>query len=762
MAALISAGFILAFAAPFIFNYSRRIASILFPLYPLICFIFFLFHANNEVLQQSFPWLPFLNINLSFYLDGLSLLFALIISGIGFPVMIYAGEYMKNDEKAGKFYLFLIFFMASMLGLVLSGNLISLFIFWEFTSISSFFLIGHKNKDEKARKSAIQALQITAGGGLVLLAGIVMLGSVFESYEYADILQNPDLLQTHFHYSAIMLMFCLGAFTKSAQFPFHFWLPNAMSAPTPVSAYLHSATMVKAGIYLLLRMSPVFSGNIQWTELLMFIGSATMLTGAVLSVFEVDLKKILAYTTISSLGTLVFLIGIGEHYAIVACIVFLVVHSLYKGAFFLTAGSIDYLTGTRDITKLKGLFKAMPILGAAGIAAALSSSGIPPFLGFLGKELVYESAITFGRDSYLFISVAMVSNILLVIAGLNVGIKPFVGKQANGGIKENIKVPFALWFGPVLLGVCSLVAGIFPGLLSVPLIKPAAQAVLLFTPKITLVLWHGFTPVLLLSILTVSLGLIFYYFKLFTFSKHKLYPAITARGPESWYNLLFKSILKFGVYQTRVLQNGYLRVYLMIIILTLTVFSFTSMRINLNGISELLFKEILIHELFIILTVVVASVLIIFTRSRLTAVASLGLIGYGLAIIFVLFGAPDIAMTQFTIDTLTVILFVLILWKLPHFSLMSPPSSRIRDLFISVIFGGMISFLLLLIISNPQEGDLKRYYSESSYLLGHGRNIVNVILVDFRSLDTLGEITVLAVAAIGVYSLLKFKKGVKL
>jgi multicomponent Na+:H+ antiporter subunit A len=757
---LILSGFVLSLFAPFIHLRYKRIAPFLLSLYPLLLFIYFLSQIQAvgiAPVSETYQWVPLLGINFSFYLDGLSLVFALLISGIGFLVMLYAAEYMKHDLYAHKFYLFFLLFMSSMIGLVLSSNLVILFIFWELTSISSFFLIGHKHKDSKARKAALQALLITAGGGLLLLAGVVLIGTLYGTYEFSEMLLSPDLVRDGTAYTAVLLLFAAGAFTKSAQVPFHFWLPNAMSAPTPVSAYLHSATMVKAGVFLLLRMTPILGGTELWHNLLVIFGTLTMLTGALLSVFQLDLKKILAYSTISSLGTLVMLTGIGAEYAIKAAIVFLVVHSLYKGAFFLIAGSIDHLTGTRNISKIRGLGKLMPALAVAGILAVLSNSGIPPLFGFVGKELIYEAALAFGEGSYLFIGLAIVSNILLVIAGLNAGLKPFIGKKAVAP-KIITKTPFALWFGPCVLGFLSLTLGLFPTLIAGPLFTPAVSAILNEVIEVKLELWHGFNVVLFLSALTVAMGFGLYLMKLYRFKQNKYLFYVTQRGPESWYNLGFRGLLKFARLQTQVIQNGYLRNYLLTIIIVLATLVFSSIFYKVSIPQNFYFKNILIYEGIIVLTILIGISVVVYTQSRLTAIASLGLIGYSLALLFVLYGAPDIAMTQFTIDTLTVILFVLILWKLPQFLPMSPNYSRIRDLIIVLFMGGLISFLVLMVISNPSDSDLRVYFAENSYLLAHGRNVVNVILVDFRSLDTFIEITVLAVAAIGVYALLKLKK----
>ncbi|HET6244492.1 MAG: putative monovalent cation/H+ antiporter subunit A [Bacteroidetes bacterium] len=757
---LIILGITLALLAPALYKFSKRLALVMFSFYPLLFLIYLLIllpqiiKGDPEV--EFYNWVPVLQINISFYADGLSILFAIMITFIGFLVMLFSSEYMKNDKHAGRFYLFILLFMASMLGLVLAGNIICLFIFWEITSISSFFLIGHKHQDEDSRKSALQALLVTAGGGLLLLAGMIILGERIGTYELSEMLNNSQFIRTDGAYVPILLLVSIGAFTKSAQFPFHFWLPNAMAAPTPVSAYLHSATMVKVGIYLLARLSPVLGETVLWSNLLMNIGAITMLTGAIMAVLQTDMKKILAYSTVSSLGMLVLLIGIGGEVAIKAAMSFLIIHSLYKGALFLVVGNVDYLTTSRDISKLGGLFKYMPLVGLAGIFAALSYSGVPPLIGFIGKELIYEAAIAVGeQSSYFFIGLAVLSNILLVVTAIQVGIKPFMGKTSAPKLPLN--VPFLLWFGPAVLALAGLFAGVFPQVVANVFITQSVSAILNVKTQVQLELWHGLNVMLFLSVLTVTLGVGLYFLRLYRLKKNPYLNILFNIGPEKWYEQLINALLKFSWLQTKAIQNGYLRHYLLAIILFLLLLLVITLFMYISPPIEFYLKDLMIYEFFLGITIVIASISIVITKSRLMAVASLGLAGYGLALIFVLFGAPDIAMTQFTIDTLTVILFVLILYKLPTFSTMSTIYVRIRDMLIALTTGALLTFIIFYVSAKPSDAGLRTFFAQNSYLLAKGRNVVNVILVDFRSLDTLVEITVLAVAAIGVYALLKLK-----
>jgi multicomponent Na+:H+ antiporter subunit A len=758
---LILLGILLAFAVPFIRNFSEKISGISLLAYPLLGLIYFLacipaVLENNRV-YSSVPWVPSLNINLSFSLDGLSLLFCLLITGIGVLVIGYALKYMEKDMYKGKFFLFLILFMASMLGLVLADNIFLIFIFWELTSVSSFFLIGHKHKDEESRKSALQALILTSAGGLAMLAGMIMMVQATGSTEISQIINQSELLINSNLFLPALFLVLLGCFTKSAQFPFHFWLPGAMTAPTPVSAYLHSATMVKAGIYMLARLSPIFSEHEYWINILTYTGAITMLTGAILSVLQKDLKKILAYSTVSSLGTLVLLLGIGEEYATKAFVVFLVVHSLYKGAFFLIAGTIDYETGTRNVDQLGGLKKSMPFLAIASFTALLSNAGIPPLFGFIGKELIYEAALEFGDKALLFTGLAVFSNILLVVAGLNAAFKPFIG---NTVVLPTNKVNSpALWLSPFILAITGLILGIFPALFANDLISAAVSAIAGKEIIVRLILWHGFNLVLLLSALTILAGAGFYLLKLYKYQDSNYIKGFLNTGFSNWYHQIWSLIIKGAEFQTKVLQNGYLRFYLITILIALLGLSAYTLTSSFEPPFVFSYKNLMVHEGMLLIIILIATIMVIFTNSKLVAVAALGLVGYGVAIVFVLFGAPDIAMTQFTIDTLTVILFVLILYKLPPFMKISSRSVRIRDMIISVAVGSIITFTILYVTARSSDQSLKNFFADNSYVIAHGRNIVNVILVDFRGLDTLMEITVLAIAAIGVYALLKLKPG---
>lgn len=761
MVLVVLAGFI-AFLVFLIFNkFAKGNLSWVLAGLPLSLFAFFFAQIarvkSEGYVSQSLDWVPSLGISLDFRLDGLSLMFALLITGIGTLVFLYTSYYLKGDAYLDRFYAYLSAFMAAMLGLVLSDNLITLFIFWELTSISSFFLIGYKNDDPASRKSALTALSITGLGGLCLLAASLFLGYMGGTYSISALLSHPELIQQHSYLLPLGILVFAAAFTKSAQFPFHFWLPGAMKAPTPVSTYLHSATMVKAGIYLLLRLSPLFSGWEVWHYTLWCVGGLTMLYAAIQTLMRDDLKSILAYSTISALGILVFLIGLGSESALLAALVFILVHALYKATLFLITGILDHATHTRLVSSLGGLGKVMPLVALAGILAAVSNAGIPPSFGFLGKDLVYEAALHHEWMQVLSVALLVLTNILLLFAGFLAGVKPFVGQlpTAHSGLSNG---SFRLWAPALLLGILGLFFGLFPGILSTSIIAPGMAAIGLSTFAFELKLWHGFNLVLLLSGLTIFCGLGLYFWRGAGADRENQAVALERFGPKVLIEKLAAVFKDFATFWTYFFQNGYLRNYILVIIVFLmglmAYLMWNGLPISFS--SEQL-QDLTIYEVSIVAIMLVAILFTIFTQSRLTAVAALGVVGYSLCLLFVFYSAPDLAMTQFAIDTLTVILFVLVLYRLPKYLSLSQNPNRLRDGLVSLAFGGLITWLALAVIQEEMIPETGQYYAENAYTLAKGKNIVNVILVDFRGLDTLVEITVLIIAALGVFGLMKLR-----
>ncbi|SHN26155.1 multicomponent Na+:H+ antiporter subunit A [Cyclobacterium lianum] len=752
-------GFVFALLVPWIMAQSKSKTTIWTALLPLAIFTFFLLHLpeiqNDGSVKVSYSWVPSIGINLDFYLDGLSMLFVLLISGIGSLVFVYTSTYLKGHPFLDRFYAYLSMFMASMLGLVLSDNIYTLFIFWELTSISSFFLIGFNNDNQASRRSALTALSVTGIGGLFLLAAMVGLGHTAQVNQISEMSSLSEIIQADNLYGWIIVFLFLAAFTKSAQFPFHFWLPGAMKAPTPVSTYLHSATMVKAGIYLLARFSPVLGGHEWWNGTLITVGAITMVYAAIHALFRLDLKGILAYSTISALGILVFLIGLGTSAAFLAAAVFILVHALYKATLFLVTGIIDHETGTRDISQLGGLNKVMLPVGVAALLAAISNAGIPPSFGFVGKDLIYDATLGMGDLAWILTTLAVITNIALLFAGFLAGIKPFFGKLPERFAKLHLPGP-AMYIPPLILGVLCMFFGLLPFLLESSLIQPVVSSFTETLPDIHLKLWHGFNLILLLSAVTIGAGTALY----FIIKPSEKLLAMVSRferiSPESIAMLASGGFTRFSSGWTKFFQNGYLRYYLITILsflsLLLAYRLFTGVTLYLDTSSM---TAVTFYEVVVLVIMAVAILFTVFSKSRLVAVASMGVVGYSFCLIFLFYSAPDLAMTQFSIDTLTVILFVLVLYNLPKYLKLSETRDRIRDGLLSLFFGALISLLTIEVMNESVDKETSQYYAENAYVLGKGKNVVNVILVDFRGFDTMVEITVLAIAAIGVFGLLK-------
>jgi multicomponent Na+:H+ antiporter subunit A len=739
---------------------------------------------SGDGFRESTPWLRVrsdLPIDLSFAADGLSILFSLLICGIGTLVVIYAGGYLAGHRQLGRFYLYLLAFMASMLGLVLADNLIVLFIFWEATSLTSYLLIGFDHEREQARTSALQALLVTGGGGLALLPGLILLGLEANSFDISALRAQGEALRQSTLYLPILLLVLAGCFTKSAQFPFHFWLPNAMEAPTPVSAYLHSSTMVKVGVYFLARMFPVLGATPAWVAIVSTIGAVTMVVGAYLSLRETYLKRILAYSTLSVLGVIVLLLGLSTELSIKAALVFILAHAMYKGALFLVAGTIDHETGERDVTRLGGLWRKMPVTAMAAVLAAWSMAGIVPMFGFIGKESLFDTEwklVETARqtpDQALLIGVIMtltaasvLASIWLVAAAGLVSIKPFFG-AGQATPRTPHEAPISLWLGPVLLASLGLLTGLLPALAGEPVLSLATAAVSNKPPAaVDLALFHGLTPAFALDLVALVGGIAVY------FARHRILRALSVFdgvlrfGPARWYAWALNVLTSVASWQTRLLQNGYLSTYLLTIIVTTLALATTAALLqpastfDMAGVGQQargFWSGMRLFQFEICAVIVLAAAAVIHSRARLTAIAALGVVGSSLGVVFILFGAPDVAMTQFIIEALLVIVLVLAFYHLPPFALLSPRWVRFRDLVVALIAGAGMTTLVLIVGLTSTQRPLSEWYADHSVSDAHGRNIVNVILVDFRAFDTMGEITVLAIAAIGVYALLRLRAG---
>ncbi len=751
--------FLLALVAPVAQRVLRRSAGWVFAL-PILSVTAWLASlvprvSGGDVVLQQREWIPALGLDLSFRVDGWSLLFLLLISGIGALILVYAAGYFGDHPQAGRFYALLLLFMGSMLGVVAADNLLLLFVFWELTSITSYLLIGFDHEKPESRAAALQALLVTGAGGLALLAGVILIGEAGGTFSLTELLRRDDPLRQHALYLPILLLVLTGAFTKSAQTPFHFWLPGAMAAPTPVSAYLHSATMVTAGVFLLGRLHPLLGGTAAWHGIVTAVGAVTMVTGAVMAMPQTDLKRLLAFSTISALGILTMLLGIGTSLATQAAVVFLIVHSLYKGALFMVAGAVDHDAGTRDVRELSGLFRVMPITAAAAGLAALSMSGLPPLLGFIGKELLYEAGLGAPRGALSITAASVTANVLMVAVAAIVGVRPFIGGRTRAGTATG-EPALALWLGPVVLASLALVAGVVPALVDQPLVSAAVTAIRSEPTTVALGLWHGVNTALLLSVATVLTGVMAYRGRERIRVLAPPLDVLTQLGPTALFAAGLRLLVRVAEWQTRLLQHGYLRGYVLSILAVATALTgFALLRFGAVplwvGVGNLRAYEVAIAVVILGAALVAAT-----ARSRLAAVAAMGTVGYGVALIYGLYGAPDLAVTQILVETLTLVLFVLVVVNLPAFAQLSSPRRRRFDAAFAGGAGVVITGLVLKAL-HVEHGDRVSDYYVTNALVAQGRNVVNIILVDFRSLDTLGEIAVLTVAALGVVAMLKLR-----
>jgi len=740
----------------------KRIARWILPaLVPGLLTIYFtyafVFVSLNGPFSVIAEWAPALNLSLSFRLDGLSTLFATLIAAVGTLVVLYATKHLEDHPHAGRFNAVLFAFMGSMLGLVLSDNVILLFVFWELTGFTSYLLIGFDHERAEARRAATQALIVTGGGGLALLAAGILMLQARGTAQLSE-LASRGALTADPSYTAIVVLLLLGAFTKSAQFPFHFWLPNAMQAPTPVSAYLHSATMVKAGIYLVARVTPLVGGTMLWTGTITAIAAITMVLGAARAMVETDLKRILAYSTISALGVLMLLFGIGTPQAVVAGLIYLVAHACYKGALFLVAGAVEHETGTRDASLLSGLRDAMPVTALAAALAAGSMAGIPLFAGFVAKEQFYENvwiSVLPGVANGFLIAASVAASMCLGATGLIAGVAPFRGRPGSKIAKHD--APVSLWMGPLLLACVGVLLGVFPNLTSVP-VSLAAAAVTGEASPTSFALWHGLTLTLVLSAVTVAGSVIFFACRSHFWRLH--WPQ--ALQSEHLYSGTLRVLDDISRRVGPMLQSASLRSYVLVVALTATGLVTTALAMDFVLPAAGRLTSVQFHEGAIAALIIAGALSAAFARANMTAVLSLGVVGYGLAVMYALLGAPDLAMTQFAVETLTVVLFVLVFSRLRGFGDLSSRAVKIRDALAAIAAGAIVTTLVLFIGASGTTSRLSAYYADTAPRLAHGRNVVDVILVDFRGFDTMGEITVLVTVAIGVRALLLINRDRRL
>lgn len=711
----------------------------------------------GEVQTIYWNWLPSLGLNISFRLDGLSFLFALLILAIGLLVILYGRYYLSEKDPMGRFFGILLLFMGAMMGVVTANNLLLLVLFWELTSLSSFLLIGFWGHRSDARRGARMALTVTGGGGLALLAGVMLIGHVVGSFDLTDVLAAGDQIRAHAYYPYIILLVLLGVFTKSAQFPFHFWLPHAMSAPTPVSAYLHSATMVKAGVFLLARLYPALSGTEMWFVIVSLTGLATLTLGAVVALFKHDLKGLLAYSTISHLGLITLLFGLDTHLAVLAALFHLMNHATFKASLFMAAGIVDHETGTRDIRLLSGLRHYMPYTAALGLIATAAMAGVPLLNGFLSTEMFLAESLeqsVLGGWSWLIPVIAVFAKIFSVAYSVRFIHSVFFGPKAENLPKKPHEAPFFMRAPVLFLVFLCLAVGIFPVVFIGSILNAAAGAATQAPlPYYSLSLWHGINLPLIMSVTAMALGIVVYTLR------HRLF-ALWDKLPPLSAPLVFEYILHNGYIVparkiTKLLESGRPQSYLAMLI-SLTIVAAGSALWSLEQWQgSLSLQPLDIPTLVIAIAMIVTALCTtIWHHQRLAALLFISVVGLGVALAFARFSAPDLALTQISVEVVSLILLMLILFLLPEKSPFDSSYRRIwRDGFIAVLGALVIGVITFAILTRPGES-IGEYYLQQSVPGGGGANVVNVILVDFRGFDTFGEITVLAIAAIGIFGLL--------
>lgn len=713
----------------------------------------------GETVLQTWQWVPNIGLYFSFRLDGLALLFVLLILLIGLLIIIYARYYLSNKDSMGRFFAYLLMFMGSMLGIVLSENLLQLVIFWELTSLTSFLLISYWQHRQDARQGARMALAITGAGGLALLGGVLILGNIVGSYQLTDVLASGDLIRQHDLYLPVLTLVLLGVFTKSAQFPFHFWLPHAMAAPTPVSAYLHSATMVKAGIFLLARFFPALSGTPEWMWLVGSAGMMTLLIGAYVALFKHDLKGLLAYSTLSHLGLITLLFGFSSQMALVAAIFHIINHATFKGSLFMVAGIIDHESGSRDMRKLNGLFKLMPHTAILAMIAAAAMAGVPLLNGFLSKEMFFEEALS-ASNTTLAVWTIPVLVTLGAIFSVAYSLRFIHDVFFNGEPIDLPKIPHEpprFMKIPVdILVILCLVVGMAPMLLVGPILKAASSASLQAPlPEFSLAIWHGFNIPLMMSFVALVLGVLLYTQrqKLFDWHERALY-RIEGKDIFDW--LLWK-IIRAARKITAAFDRSALQPAVSWVIATallLGIAGFVSYPTNLLGSRELLAVDGVTFVMAIAL-MIAAVLTAALHHNRLISLITIGVVGLIVALGFVQFSAPDLALTQLSVEVVTIVLLLLALFFLPQHTPQERSYARFaRDSVLSVA-SAVAVFMLTMAVLSRDYAPISDFFLENAKPGGGGTNVVNVILVDFRGFDTLGEIVVLALAGLCVFAMLK-------
>jgi multicomponent K+:H+ antiporter subunit A len=724
-----------------------------------LAFVGLMIHApavlRGEVVTARWDWLPQLGLNATFFLDGLGFLFATLILGIGMLIILYAKAYLYKSDPMGQFFTYLLLFQGAMVGIVLSDNILLLLIFWELTSLSSFLLIGYWKHLPEGRQGARMALTVTGAGGLALIGGMLLLGKIAGSYDISVIITQAEIIQADPLYLPALILILLGCFTKSAQFPFHFWLPHAMAAPTPVSAYLHSATMVKAGLFLLARLWPALSGTDAWFWLVAGAGLITMVLGAVIALFKDDLKALLAFSTVSHLGLITMLLGLNSTFAAVVAVFHIINHATFKAALFMTAGIVDHEAKTRDIKRLGGLRHLMPVSFAIALVASLSMAGIPPLNGFLSKEMMLDAV---WHEGQWWGVIATVGALFSVAYSFRFVAHVFLGPKRDDYPAKPHDPGFGMWGPPAFLAVLVVLIGLFPNTMVGPLVATVGQAVIgqgTEMPYYSLKLWHGVNAALLSSIVAVVLGLIL-------LALHRPVARAWDAAPRPEAKVIFEALVEWvarlsaGV--TNALHDGAMTRY--IGIFTVAVVAFGAWAFwgapHLPGARQGLPISAIPLAGWVLL--VAGSVaLVALHRQRFLSLVVISIVGLIVSIGFVYFSAPDLAMTQLTVEVVTIILLLLALNFLPKDTPVESASARRwRDGAIAAAAGlGVFGLTWAILTRDPSLTPISGYHLENAYEGGGGTNVVNVILVDFRGYDTWGEIIVLGIAALIIFALVE-------
>jgi multicomponent K+:H+ antiporter subunit A len=744
---------------PLVIRSGRNVCAFITSLATALSLALLLSHApavyRGEIVRTELNWVPKIGLSFSFFIDGLGLFFAALILGIGLLIIVYARFYLSRNDRMGRFYAYLLLFQGAMVGIVLSDNIMLLLVFWELTSLTSFLLIGYWRHLPEARQGARMALVVTGGGGLLLIAGMLMLGHIAGSYELSEILQRGDLIKASPLYLTMLLLVLGGAFTKSAQFPFHFWLPHAMSAPTPVSAYLHSATMVKAGVFLLARLWPVLAGTDAWFLIVAPVGLITMLTASWIAIFRDDLKALLAFSTVSHLGMITMLLGLGTPMAAIAAVFHILNHATFKAALFMSAGIIDHETGTRDIRRLGGLLTLMPITATLMLIASASMAGIPLLNGFLSKEMMLEEALrtSYSGMPWLFPVLVGLATVFSVAYSARFAIRVLLGAKRHDYPAHPHDPPAGFWLPVAVLVVLVVAIGLLPAQLAGPIVQQTALAVVgAPLPSYYLAIWHGVTPALIVSLVAIAAGVA-------VFMGYRSIDVLRLGLPRLEAKRIFDRIIvssvaasRWGVARS---HTGSLQLYVVLILMATLMLAAHGFWTASHGAGARATLPISLPAAVAWIALVLASLAAaVRHHDRVFALVLTSIVGLIVSLAFLQFSAPDLALTQISVDVVTTILLLLALNLLPKTTPReSKPLMRWRDVGIASVAGIGIGALAYAVMTRNFD-PISSYHLVQSKPGGGGTNVVNVILVDFRGFDTFGEIIVLGIAAIAIFALL--------